>query len=349
MIKVKIAIVITLVLIFGSRGFCEIVVISSMKGYSHIYQEQTQFFSDILLEVYGGNKYGGGLVLSPQSHGALSNISVNVEKVEFFVNVLGLFKVTYWYGNKEHLGYVSSFQTRFYQLDRDLDLRGWHSIDGTGIGFDIPLLQEALSVSPYFYRNSRGDDGAGSVGLKIVGRYRDVMLSVFAGASENVFRAGAELRTFFRHLNAGIVVGIDRLPFTNFSINVENIYALVEERLNFLSADGSWGFEQIVTFLIKPSFCKGVQRRQSVSDIDVRLLVGLSLFRNLLIGTEGTLGLYGLLLPVTQVGFSSEVGCFIGFEENNILIKIQPMFLVFNTTTNSMPPFRVSVLGELRF
>ncbi|MCX8029760.1 MAG: hypothetical protein N2712_07195 [Brevinematales bacterium] len=336
-------------IILGVYGYPEIVVISSFKGYSHIFDTNTLFFSDITLDLYGGNKYGGGIVITPYTYGNISNsIPIVVEKVEFFVNVLNLFKVYYWYGNKEYLGYVSSFQTRFYQLDSNFDLRGWYIISGTGINFDFSLLSEAITINTYFYKDPY-ELGIGNIGLKLVGRYRDIQLSIFSGISQEFFKIGTELKTFLRPLNAAIVVGVDRINLTNFLISLNNFYTLVEEKFNFYSVDNSWGFEQIMTLLIKPYLYKGTPRPSTISDIDIRLLIGLSFLRNILIGSEGIISIYGSYLPITQLGITSEVGGFVGFEENNILIKIQPMFTVLNSTTNQIQSFRLSVQGELRF
>lgn len=346
---VKLLVFVVLSIIISNQSFSEIVVISSLKSYSHLYQTNSYFFSDIFLEIYGGNKYGGGIVLTPYSSGSLSNLSVSVEKIEFFVNPLSFFKVVYWYGNKEYLGYVSSIQTRFYQIKKDFDFRGWHIIDGTGLSFEFSFFSDVLGVGTYFYRSSTINDGIGSVGIKLYGRHRDMKLTIFSAVSENFIRGGIEFRTFFRYLNASAVIGIDNIPLTNFNIRTENIYALIEEKLNFVSAENSWGFEQIVTFFMKPYVFKGFQRTQDISDIDIRLLLGLYFLKNFLVGTEGIVSLYGMYLPVTQIGISSEAGGFIGFEENNILIKIQPMITILNTTTNQIAPYRISILGELRF
>ncbi len=338
-----------LFLVFVSFSFGEIVIISSMKSYSHFYLGDTLFFSDIFLEVYGGNKYGGGIVVKPYSYGSLSNTYISVEKIEIFVNVVNLFRVTYWYGNKDYIGYLSSFQTRFYQVDKRFDFRGWYTVDGTGLSFDFSFWEDVLKLSFYFYRNSFGSDGIGSADLKLTGRYRDFELSLFSGVSEGWFRSGFEFRTFFRYLNAYASVGIDNLEFTNIFVSVYNIYFIAEEKLNFVSSDGVWGFEQILTLLMKPVKYRSLQRPLDISDVDLRGLVGLSLFRNISFGIEGIISLYNVFSSITQIGFSSELGIFVGFEENNILIKLQPMFLVLNTTTNQTSPFRVSVLGELRF
>lgn len=340
---------IAIALLFPSNFFGEIVVIPTLKGYSHIYQDRAYFFCDVFLEVYGGNKYGGGIVLTPYSDGSLSNMSVIVEKIEFFVNVLDLFKVTYWFGNREYLGHVSSFQTRFYQMRKDFDLKGWHTIDGTGLSFDFTFFSGALGLNSYFYRSSRENEGIGTAGVKVTGTYRDVRVSIFSGISEVHLRGGIELRTFFRNLNFSVVLGTDQIPLTNIYIDGRNIYALAEEKFNFLSVDHSWGFEQIITFFMKPLYYRGIEKPRDVSDADLRLLISLSFLKNVYIGAEGIMSLHELHSPVTFVKFVSEIGGIIGFEENNILIKLQPMFLLLNTTENQLSPFRISILGELRF
>lgn len=326
----------------------EIVVISSMKAYSHLFLTNTLFYSDILLDINGGNKYGGGIILTPVSYGSISNVSIILEKVEFFVDVFNIFKFYYWYGNKEYLGYVSSFQTRFYQLSESFDFKGWYVISGTGLNLDLSLLSDAILISSYFYR-SPFEPGIGSLGLKLVARYRDVQLSIFSGISEGFLRGGVELKTFFRSLNAYIVAGIDSISLTNISLSSDKVYAIIEQRLNFYSADNSWGFEEILTLLVKPLIYKGLQRTNNISDIDMRALIGLSFFRTLLIGAEGIISIYNILQPITLISISSEIGTFVGFENNNILIKLQPMFLVLNTSTSELPLFRISLLGELRF
>ncbi|MFN4244834.1 MAG: hypothetical protein ACK4F9_01615 [Brevinematia bacterium] len=338
-----------LLLVFISFSFCEIVVISSLKSYSHIYEGNTLFFSDIFLEVYGGNKYGGGIVIKPFSEGYLSNTYIGVEKIEFFVNVLDLFRVAYWYGSKEYIGYLSSFQTRFYQINREFDFRGWYVIDGTGLDFSFSFLGNLLGLDLYFYRNSLGNDGIGSAGLKLTSVYRDVQVTLFSGVSEGVVRGGFEFRTLFRFLNASAGIGVDNISFTNFNIQISNVYVIAEERFNFVSADGLWGFNQTITFLMKPLVYKSIRKPSNISDVDLRGLLGLMLFKNLSFGGEVIISLYNVLSSITQIGFSSELGFFVGFEENNILIKLQPMFLVINATTNQLMPFRFSILGELRF
>jgi len=336
-------------LIFVIKGFSEVVVISSFKGYSHFYEKNTLFFSDVLLEVSGGNKYGGSIVLTPISVNFFSNINVKVEKIEFFVNVLNFVKVSYWYGNKEYLGYVSSFQGRFYQTDPMFDFRGWYIIDGTGISFDVSFFDDALGISSYFYRDFLTTNSIGNFALKLTGKYRDLMLSVFSSLYEEGVRCGLEFRTMFRFLNFSAVVGVQNIYFTNLNIEPTKIYSLIEERLNFISADYSWGFEQIMTFLLKPSVFRGIEKPTEISDVDVRLLIGLSFLKNIVIGSEGILSLYGLFLPISQLGVSSDVGVFLGFEDNNILIKLQPMFRVFSSLTNDSNWFRLSISGELRF
>ncbi|MCX8096028.1 MAG: hypothetical protein N3D81_00860 [Spirochaetes bacterium] len=339
---------VVLLITLGMQSDAEIVITSSLKAYSHLFLTNTLFYSDILLDINGGNKYGGGIILTPISYGDISNVSVIVEKVEFFVDVFNIFKLYYWYGNKEYLGYLSSLQTRFYQLSEYFDFKGWYVITGTGLNLDLSLLSDAILISSYIYR-SPFEPGIGSLGLKLVGRYRDVQLSIFSGISEGFLRGGVELKTFFRSLNAYIVAGIDSISLTNISLSSDRLYALVEQRLNFYSADNSWGFEEILTLLVKPMIYKGLQRTNDISDVDIRSIIGLSFFRSIMIGAEGIISIYNILQPVTLISISSELGAFIGFENNNILIKLQPIFLVLNTSTNQLPSFRVSLLGELRF
>lgn len=330
-------------------SFGEITVISGLKSYSHLYYTNTQFFSDVFLEVYGGNKYGGGLVLSPYTDGNLTNSYIYLDKLEFFVNVLNLFKVGYWYGVKDYVGVVSSYQTYFYNSSRDFSFKGWHWIDGTGVDFNFSFFSDLLSVNFYIYRNMLGNDGWGSFDLKIIGRYRDVALSLISGLSGDRFRFGFDFRTFFKVVNAYIVVGIDDLYLTNLYVSLDKIYMLGEEKILVSAVDNSWSVEQIITLMLKPKLYRGLLKPSDISDFDIRGLVSVRFLQNVILGGEGLIKVYNLSGSITQLGANAEVGIILGFEENNILIKLQPMFLIFNSTTNSLSPFRVSIAGELRF
>ncbi|MGC8964986.1 MAG: hypothetical protein ACP5KI_06450 [Brevinematia bacterium] len=341
--------IIIFVFVFSFTSFAEVTVISSLRSYSHIYTNSTQFFSDVFLEVYGGNKYGGGIVLSPYTDGSLTNSFIYLNKLEFFVNVLDLFKVYYWYGVKDYVGLVSSYQSYFYNPSVDFSFKGWHWIDGTGINFDFSFFSDSLLINLYIYRNSLGNDAWGSSDFKITGIYRDVSLSLLSGISDNRLRFGLEFKTFFKSVNAYAVLGVDDIPLTNFIISIDKIYLLGEEKINISSIDSSWAVEQIITILLKPKFYRGLAKPDYISDLDVRGLIYIKFLKNIISGVEGLIKIYNLYGSVTQLGINSEVGPLIGFEENNILIKVQPMFLVFNSTTNVFSPFRVSISGELRF
>lgn len=346
----RLFIFVTLLFSFSVFASGEIVVITSLKGISHVYSNYSTFFSEILLSIYGGNKYGAGLIISPSSSSNFQDVQINLEKVEFFTVPFDFLKVYYWYGVRKYLGYEATYQGYIYHPSKDFSFRGWRWIAGTGIDLDFSFFSDKLNANLYVYRSKFTNDGAASADLELIGIYRDIMISGVVGVSEANIRGGVVLKTLFRTMNAVAVLGIDNIPFTNLTINVGNVYALAEERVNASSSDNTWGVEQIFSIMLKPQIYNGITKKSDISDMDIRLTGTIRFLQKLLVGAEGIMGIYNLTGAITQLYITAWASPVIGMIDNNVCINIKPSLLVLSTQTNTTEPqYKVMITGEVRF
>ncbi len=333
-----------------SFSWGEIVVIDNFKSVSFIYPTHTMFFSEILLSIYGGNKYGAGIVFSPSSSSNFQDVQMSLEKVEFFTRPFDFLDVYFWYGVRKYVGYEATYQGYIYHPSREFSFKGWRWISGTGIDLDFSFFDRKLNVNLYVYRPVLTNEGGISADLEILGLYRDVLLSGFFGISEVNLRGGLMLRTLFRTVNAVFVLGVDGVPLTNINVTFANIYALGEERVSVSSFDNSWGLEQIFSIMLKPQFYNGLMKSSDISDIDLRLTGVLRFLNKLLVGAEGLIYVYDLTGAVTQLHVEAWAGPVIGILDNNVSLNITPLFVFMNTRSSQVQQFyKVVLSGEVRF
>jgi hypothetical protein len=334
-----------------SFSYGEIVVVDNFKSASFIYPTHTMFFSEILLSIYGGNKYGAGIVLSPSSSSNFQDVQINLEKVEFFTRPFDFLDIYFWYGVRKYVGYESTYQGYIYHPSKEFSFKGWRWISGTGVDLDFSFFDKKLNANLYVYRPALTNEGGISSDLEVSLVYRDVLLSGFLGISEASLRSGLMLKTLFRTMNAVFVLGVDSIPLTNISINPANVYALGEERVSVSSSDNSWGVEQIFSIMLKPQFYNGFIKPNDISDLDIRLTGVLRFLNKVLVGAEGLMYIYNLTgSAVTQLYIEAWAGPVIGILDNNVSMNIKPSFILLSTRTNQVQQFyKVVLSGEVRF
>ncbi len=347
----KLILLILLISVLDISSHGEIPIVTKFNSYSHVFSNSLKTFNEIWVNISGAGKYGADFTLSADKFDTNENVTFSLENASFYVKLFDFINIGYWYGNKKYVGYYGNYQGYFYFPSKEVPFKGWHTINGAGLTLDFYLFGDLFKTEFYIYKAKSDYDGIGSADLNLTLNYAGMSLEVLGGVFSNNFRFGAVYRTFFKSINALLVFGIPKIPIQTFSITVDDIYMLAEEKIYLSAPDNWWSIEQTLSIFTQPTFYNGILLTNVTGDISTKFSLVSKFLYNILLGGELIGNFYQNTGLVTQINISVWISPVIGFEGNSVTIRIQPFLNLLNVSNQQIGiwDYLISLKGEVKF